>query len=125
MKFNLEALIRAAENAVGSGTRCAEVTKLPEGNFNKTLLVKMQDGHEVIARLPNPNSGQSHFTTASEVAIMDYVRALRGVVLFQLTLYTGSQPPSDSRAKGVSLQYTSKDESRWRRVHSYGEVPWH
>lgn len=75
LNFNLKALIRVAEDAVGSGSRCAEVTKLPEGNFNKTFVVEMQDGRQVIARLPNSNAGQSHFTTASEVATMDYVRA--------------------------------------------------
>lgn len=76
LKFNLKALVRAAEDAVGSGARCAEVTKLPEGNFNKTFVVEMEDGQQVIARLPNPNAGQSHYTTASEVATMDYVSAI-------------------------------------------------
>ncbi|RJE21579.1 Phosphotransferase enzyme family [Aspergillus sclerotialis] len=34
----------------------------------------MDDGKEVIAKLPNPNAGHRHFTTASEVATMAYVR---------------------------------------------------
>ncbi|KAJ5972391.1 Aminoglycoside phosphotransferase [Penicillium vulpinum] len=34
----------------------------------------MDDGKEVIAKLPNPNAGPQYFTTASEVATMDYVR---------------------------------------------------
>jgi hypothetical protein len=29
----------------------------------------MDNGKEVIAKIPNPNAGLSHFTTASEVAI--------------------------------------------------------
>jgi hypothetical protein len=73
LSFNLKALICAAENAVGSGAKCAEVTKLPEGNFNKTFIVEMHDGRQVIARLPNPNAGRPHYTIASEVATMDYV----------------------------------------------------
>jgi hypothetical protein len=73
LRFNLEALICATEHAVGSGAKCVEVTKLPEGNFNKTFIVEMHDGRQVIARLPNPNAGRSHYTTASEVATMDYV----------------------------------------------------
>jgi hypothetical protein len=76
LSFDLNALIRVAEDAAGSGAKCAEVTKLPEGNFNKTFLVQMNNGHELIARLPNPNAGQSHYTTASEVATMDYVFSL-------------------------------------------------
>jgi hypothetical protein len=73
LRFDLDALIRVTEDAAGSGAKCAEVTKLPEGNFNKTFLIRMDNGHELIARLPNPNAGQSHYTTASEVATMDYV----------------------------------------------------
>ncbi|KAH9868328.1 hypothetical protein J1614_007400 [Plenodomus biglobosus] len=34
----------------------------------------MDDGRELIAKLPNPNAGAPHLTTASEVATMDYVR---------------------------------------------------
>lgn len=33
----------------------------------------MDDGREVIAKLPNPNAGRPYFTTASEVATMDFV----------------------------------------------------
>lgn len=35
--------------------------------------MKMDDGKEVVAKLPNPNAGRPHFTTASEVATMEYV----------------------------------------------------
>ncbi|KAF2995261.1 hypothetical protein E8E13_003826 [Curvularia kusanoi] len=34
----------------------------------------MDDGRELIAKIPNPNAGRAHYTTASEVATMDYVR---------------------------------------------------
>lgn len=33
----------------------------------------MDDGTEVVAKLPNPNAGAPHFTTASEVATMEFV----------------------------------------------------
>jgi len=33
----------------------------------------MDDGKRVIAKVPNPNAGQPHYTTASEVATMDFV----------------------------------------------------
>lgn len=73
VKFDLTSLIRMVEEVVGADARCAEVLKLSEGNFNKTFLVKMHDGLQVVARLPNPNAGRPHYTTASEVATMDYV----------------------------------------------------
>ncbi|KAL9124557.1 MAG: hypothetical protein Q9217_006122 [Psora testacea] len=34
----------------------------------------MNDGNKVIVKVPNPNAGRPHFTTASEVATMDFVR---------------------------------------------------
>jgi len=76
LKFNIAPLIHAAEKALGHGAKCVEMTKLPEGNFNKTLLLEMEDGREVIAKLPNPNAGRPYYTTASEVATMDYVCSL-------------------------------------------------
>jgi hypothetical protein len=76
LEFNLKALIQIAEDAAGPGAKCVEVTKLPEGNFNKTFLVTMYDGRQLIARLRNPNAGRPHYTTASEVATMDYVQPL-------------------------------------------------
>lgn len=65
-------LVMVAVKATGSKS-CANITKLPEGNFNKVFLITMDDGIEIIAKLPNPNAGRPHFTTASEVATMDYV----------------------------------------------------
>jgi hypothetical protein len=73
VKFNLAALVNIAIHATGSKS-CIEVQKLPEGNFSKVFLLTMDDGKEVIAKLPNPNAGPQYFTTASEVATMDYVR---------------------------------------------------
>lgn len=33
----------------------------------------MDTGKEVIGKVPNPNAGIEHYTTASEVATMDFV----------------------------------------------------
>ena len=73
-EFDLGALAKVLENVTGARARCVDISKLPEGNFNKTLLVRMHDGHQLVARLPNPNAGPPRFTTASEVATMAYVR---------------------------------------------------
>jgi hypothetical protein len=70
----MEALIHVAEDASEIAASCVEITKLPEGNFNKTFLVTMHDERQLIARLPNPNAGRPHYPTASEIATMDYVR---------------------------------------------------
>lgn len=35
----------------------------------------MENGAEVVAKIPNPNAGPAFYTTASEVATRDFVRA--------------------------------------------------
>ncbi|CAG7974253.1 unnamed protein product [Penicillium nalgiovense] len=51
---------------------CIEVQKPPEGNFSKVFLLTMDDGKKMITKLPNPNARPQYFTTASEVATMNY-----------------------------------------------------
>ena len=63
---------RLAAEAVGSKS-CINITKYPDGMYNKTFLLTMNNGVEAIAKLPTPNAGLPHFTTASEVATMDFV----------------------------------------------------
>lgn len=71
--FNVHELARLAAVAVGSKS-CISMEKYPDGMYNKALLLTMEDGTQVVAKIPNPNAGQPHFTTASEVATMEFVR---------------------------------------------------
>lgn len=73
MKFDTSWLVAVAERIAGPNAGCADVTKLPKGNFNKVFLAKMTDGLELILKLPNPNAGCGHYTTAPEVATTEYV----------------------------------------------------
>ncbi|KAL8687453.1 MAG: hypothetical protein Q9218_006377 [Villophora microphyllina] len=68
-------LARIAAASVGSEF-CLNVKKHAEGQHNKVYLVTTNDGKEVIAKVPHPIFGRPYFTTASEVATMDYVRQL-------------------------------------------------
>jgi hypothetical protein len=70
--FNVAELQRVAAKSVGSKS-CASMIKLPEEQFNKVFRLVMNDGKVVIASLPNPNAGPSFYTTASEVATMEFV----------------------------------------------------
>jgi hypothetical protein len=65
-------LIRLAASAIASES-CVEVVKIFEGQFNKVFLLTIDDGREVIAKLPNRNTGRPHFTTASELATTKFV----------------------------------------------------
>ncbi|KAE8378139.1 hypothetical protein BDV26DRAFT_304564 [Aspergillus bertholletiae] len=67
VKFDLSKLLQVAASVVGSRS-CIQCS-----NFT------MDDGREIIAKLPNPNAGRPHFTTASEVATMDFLRNVLGL----------------------------------------------
>ncbi|KAF1844393.1 kinase-like protein [Cucurbitaria berberidis CBS 394.84] len=98
--FDLKALVRAVEQAAGPDADCVEITKLPEGNFNKTFLAMMCDGRQIIARLPNPNAGFPHYTTASEVATMDYVRDRVQIPVPKVLAYS-----TQASTNGVGAEY--------------------
>lgn len=61
IRFDVNELARIAAKAVGS-RYCVGIEKLPEGMHNKSVLMTMKDGKQMIAKIPNPNAGQSHFT---------------------------------------------------------------
>lgn len=74
INFNMNELIKRATESVGlTSTQCSRVEKFPDGMFNKTFLFTMHDGTQVVSKVPNPNAGRAHYTTASEVATMDFV----------------------------------------------------
>jgi hypothetical protein len=75
IRFNVNELARLAAEAVGAKS-CVSVEKYPDGMYNKALLLTMNNGTQVVAKVPNPNAGKPHFTTASEVATMDFVRSV-------------------------------------------------
>lgn len=70
--FNVTELQNLAAKAIGAD-RCVSITKLAEGGFNKVFRLLMHGGKSVLARIPNPNAGPSFYTTASEVATMEFV----------------------------------------------------
>ncbi|PYI11943.1 phosphotransferase enzyme family protein [Aspergillus sclerotiicarbonarius CBS 121057] len=70
--FNVNELKETAARSVNAKS-CVKITKLPEGAYNKTFLLVMDDGVEVIAKIPNPYIPQK-FATASEVATLDFLR---------------------------------------------------
>ena len=73
--YNINELARLAAEAVGAKS-CVEIEKYPDGMHNKALLLTMKDGTQAVAKIPNSNAGRSHYTTASEVATMDFVGLL-------------------------------------------------
>lgn len=69
-------LARIAASSVKS-SRCVAIEKYPEGQHAKAFLMTMEDGKQVVAKVPNPNNaGPSRLTTESEVATMEFVKLM-------------------------------------------------
>jgi hypothetical protein len=75
VRFNMNELAQVAAQSIGAGS-CTSVRKFPDGMYNKSFTLTMDDGQEVVAKVPNPNAGLAHYSTASEVATMDFVSTL-------------------------------------------------
>lgn len=73
--FDMNELAKLAAQSVGT-TKCVHVEQMSQGLYNKPFLFSMEDGSLVIGKVPNLSAGLPHFTTASEVATMDFVRLL-------------------------------------------------
>lgn len=71
VKFNVEALKKIAAQILDS--RCVGISKLSEGLYNKVFSLTMENGREILARIPNPNAGHSRYVVASEVATLGFV----------------------------------------------------
>lgn len=98
--FDIKHLVDVAAQAVGSAS-CAKAEKLAEGAYNKALLLTMDDGKQVVARVPNPNAGQAYLTTASEVATMKYVSRSQSLPVHITDFYPGSRRLASSSAEDL------------------------
>jgi hypothetical protein len=55
VKFDVQALQNIAGRVLDS--RCVAMRKLLEGFYNKVISSMMENGKEILARIPNPNAG--------------------------------------------------------------------
>ncbi|GJJ07193.1 hypothetical protein Clacol_001393 [Clathrus columnatus] len=74
--FNVNGLCRlAAESVNRSPDDIVDLKKLAEGGFNRTFLITMGDGFQMVARIPYSKTIPKYFAVASEVATMDLLRS--------------------------------------------------
>ncbi|KAL8935081.1 MAG: hypothetical protein Q9211_004893 [Gyalolechia sp. 1 TL-2023] len=112
-------LAKIAAASVGLST-CLKIEKLPEGNFNKTYLMTMRDGAQVVAKVRNPNAGYPHLVTASEVATMRYARDILRLPVPRVHAWN-----SRSATNSVGAEYIIMDKvagielsQRWPKMRS-------
>jgi hypothetical protein len=78
-------------------------------SYNKVFRLVFDTGAVVIARIPNPNAGPARYTTASEVATMEFVRIIDDSVygasnsLTRSSFTTFSENPPLSRVYHLPL----------------------
>ncbi|OJI83259.1 hypothetical protein ASPTUDRAFT_124561, partial [Aspergillus tubingensis CBS 134.48] len=107
-EFNLDNLLEAAYLSTDyKGARCVKVSKCVEGQYNKAFVLTMDNGEQLVARLPNPNAGPAFFTTASEVAIRHF---FLGIPVPRIYAWStdrsnpvGAEYIIEEKAKGYSL----------------------
>ncbi|KAI2956348.1 hypothetical protein CBS147323_9268 [Aspergillus niger] len=95
-KFNLDALCDIAAAAGESTSRIIAIEKL-EGGFSKALLMKKEDGCELIAKVPCRIAGPAFLTTASEVGTLEYIRKYTSIPVPRVFSWS----PHDSNSVGA------------------------
>ncbi|KAI0793924.1 kinase-like domain-containing protein [Fomes fomentarius] len=95
-EFDVDELCRLAAQSVGRTSRdIHKCVKLAEGGFNRTFLITMHDGFEMVARIPYPVTVPKFYAIASEVATMCFLRS-SGLPVPEIYRYL---PSSDNAAK--------------------------
>ncbi|KAI7087005.1 hypothetical protein KC356_g4565 [Hortaea werneckii] len=118
VRFDPEELGAVAASAIGSRS-CVSLEKYPDGMYNKAMLLTMCDGKQAVAKIPNPNAGQPHLTTASEVATMDFMRNTLGIPAPKV--YAWCNDPQETR---VGAEYIVMEKVEGVPLDTvYGKMP--
>ncbi|KAF9065848.1 kinase-like domain-containing protein [Rhodocollybia butyracea] len=86
--FNIPGLFTIITKALHCKTEeIVGFRKLAEGGFNRTFLVTLDTGFQLVARIPYPLLTSKAYTIASEVATMDFLRS-RGLPIPKVYTYS-------------------------------------
>ncbi|OGM47467.1 hypothetical protein ABOM_002621 [Aspergillus bombycis] len=102
VKFHVDNLCSKAASVFSDSTRCMDLVKV-EGNFNKAFLLTMDDGHEVVAKVPCPNAGPPSLTTASEVATLNFLRSRTSIPVPEVFAWN-SDPTNSVGAEYIIME---------------------
>ncbi|RAH45648.1 aminoglycoside phosphotransferase family protein [Aspergillus brunneoviolaceus CBS 621.78] len=102
VNFNVPALQRIAGQLMGS--RCVQMDKMPEGLFNKVFSLQMENGKEILARIPNPNAGHAHLVVASEVATLDFLRTVLKIPVPRVISWSSSPEVNPVGAEYILME---------------------
>lgn len=108
-RFNVANLMHAACQATDS-TRCISINKIGEGNYNKAYRLTMENARAIIAKIPHPNAGPTVYTTASEVATMDFARTVLDLPVPKVLAWSAAMDPVES-------EYILMEEAKGSQLH--------
>jgi hypothetical protein len=74
--FDVDRLCEVAASTGGQKYSPVRAIEKMEGGFSKALLLYKEDGSEIVAKIPFPIAGPPKYTTASEVAVLEYRKFL-------------------------------------------------
>lgn len=106
--FNVRALEDIAAKSVAR-EKVVCTKKIAEGGFNRVFLLTMDDGFEVIVKIPYSVTGPKTYATESEVATLDFLRS-NGVPVPQVYSYSSQ---SDNAAAANTLLWRKLMDSHW------------
>ncbi|RJE24176.1 hypothetical protein PHISCL_03495 [Aspergillus sclerotialis] len=107
-------------NVQTKATKCINITKL-EGASNKALVLTMDNGSELVAKIPCLNAGPKFWTTASEVATLMFLKKCTSIPVPDVYSWSseaenryavGAEYILMSKADGVSLDEKWVDMTR-------------
>ena len=76
LAFNVDALRQLAVQSINQNlTDVVSFSKLTEGGFNRTFVITLSGGRQIVARVPYPVTVPKYYAVASEVATIEYLRS--------------------------------------------------
>ncbi|KAF8683183.1 Altered inheritance of mitochondria protein 9, mitochondrial [Rhizoctonia solani] len=112
VRFNVDALQQIAAAAIGA-SYCTSITKTHEGSYNKIFRLKFDNNREIIAKIPTKLI-PPFYTTASEVATMDYVRTVLKIPVPEVLAYSARADSTPVGTEFILMRPGSGSELRKR-----------
>ncbi|KKZ65758.1 hypothetical protein EMCG_08433 [[Emmonsia] crescens] len=131
--FNIEALKKVTAHSVNR-EKVIQIKKLAEGGFNRVLLLTMDDGMEVVVKIPYSIAVPKSLATESEVATLDFLRR-KGIPVPRVYAWSSQAEAEENevgteyiimeKAAGSPLKdrwFNLTDKEQIRLVTSYAEI---
>ncbi|KAF2875182.1 kinase-like domain-containing protein [Massariosphaeria phaeospora] len=121
VKFDLDQLCAVAASAGGQNSPVNAIEKM-EGGFSKALLLRKEDGSEIIAKIPFPIAGPPKYTTAAEVAVLQYLHAHTQIPVPKVLAWS-SDPSNPVGAEYIIMEKASGIQlfKRWGEMTDYDQ----